>query len=72
MFNHHPVNEPCVDQIVRLDGTTDGRTEISIENGEADQPGLAPTSAYWLDPSKLTAAFVSDTNPGTPRCPPFT
>ena len=31
VFSHQPVNEPCVDQIVLLSGSSDGRTISSIE-----------------------------------------
>jgi hypothetical protein len=40
------LKEPCVDQIVLLTGSSDGRTVSSIEKAAGVQAAAAGTSAY--------------------------
>ena len=69
VFSHQPVKDPCVDQIVLLTGSSDGRTVSSIEKAGGVQAAAAGTSAYWLVPLKPTAVSGSPTSrPPTPRC----
>src|SRR5215218_4560738 len=68
VFSHQPLNKPCVDQIVLLSGSADGRTISSIEKAVGVQAAAPGTSAYWLEPLKVTAVSGSATSkPVTPR-----
>ena len=68
VFSHQPLKVPCVDQIVLLSGSSDGRTVSSIEKAGGVQAAAAGTSAYWLVPLKSTATSGSPTSrPLTPR-----